>query len=127
MGDTQMVSLAPLAIVPQVRAGKLKALAVSTTTRVPQLPDVPTFREAGLPMDGSAWIGLVAPAGTPAPIIERLNHAFVSAMRDPATNEKLKSQYMDPDPGTPAQFAAFMKAELAKWAPVIKRSGATIG
>jgi tripartite-type tricarboxylate transporter receptor subunit TctC len=126
MGDTQMVSLAPLAVVPQVKAGKLKALAVSTTRRVPQLPDVPTFREAGLPMDGSAWIGLVAPAATPAPIIERLNHEFVAAMRDPGVNEKLKAQYMEADPGTPAQFAAFMKAELAKWGPVIKRSGATI-
>jgi tripartite-type tricarboxylate transporter receptor subunit TctC len=125
-GDTQMVSLAPLAVMPQVKAGKLKALAVSTAKRVPQMPEIPTFREAGLPMDGSAWIGLVAPAGTPAPIIERLNHEFVAAMRDPATNEKLKSQYMEAEPGTPAQFAAFMKEELAKWGPVIKRSGATI-
>ena len=125
-GDTQMVSLAPLAIMPQVHAGKLKALAVSTAKRSPELPNLPTFREAGLPMDGSAWIGLVAPAGTPAPIIERLNHEFVAAMRDPATNEKLRVQYMDADPGTPAQFAAFMKAELAKWGPVIRRTGATI-
>ena len=126
MGDTHMTSLAPLAIVPQVQAGKLKAVAVSTTRRVPQLPNVPTLREAGVPMDGSAWIGLVAPAATPAPIIQRLNREFVAAMRDPATVEKLKAQYMDPEPGTPAQFAAFMKAELAKWGPVIKRSGATI-
>jgi len=125
-GDTHMVSLAPLAVMPQVKAGKLKALAVSTAQRVPQMPEIPTFREAGLPMDGSAWIGLVAPAGTPAPILERLNHEFVAAMRDPATNEKLKSQYMEADPGTPAQFAAFMREELAKWGPVIKRSGATI-
>ena len=125
-GDTHMVSLAPLAVMPQVKAGRLKALAVSTAQRVPQMPEIPTFREAGLPMDGSAWIGLVAPAGTPAPILERLNHEFVAAMRDPATNEKLKSQYMEADPGTPAQFAAFMREELAKWGPVIKRSGATI-
>jgi tripartite-type tricarboxylate transporter receptor subunit TctC len=125
-GDTQIVSLAPLAVMPQVQAGKLKALAVSTTRRVAQLPGVPTLREAGVPMDGSAWIGLVAPAGTPAPVIERLNREFVAAMRDPATNEKLKAQYMDAEPGTPAEFAAFMKAELAKWGPVIKRSGATI-
>lgn len=125
-GDTHMVSLAPLAVMPQVQAGKLKALAVSTARRVPQLPNLPTFREAGLPMDGSAWIGLVAPAGTPAAIIERLNREFVAAMRDPAIHEKLKVQYMDAEPGTPQQFAAFMKAELAKWGPVIKRSGATI-
>lgn len=125
-GDTQIISLAPLAVMPQVAAGKLKALAVSTAKRVPQLPNLPTFREAGLPMDGSAWIGLVAPAATPASIIERLNREFVAAMRDPAVNEKLRAQYMDPEPGTPQHFAAFMQGELAKWGPVIKRSGATI-
>lgn len=125
-GDTHIVSLAPLAVMPQVQAGKLKALAVSTAKRTPQLPNLPTFRESGVAMDGSAWIGLVAPAGTPAPILERLNREFVAAMRDPATNEKLKAQYMDAEPGTQEQFAAFMKAELAKWTPVIKRSGATI-
>jgi tripartite-type tricarboxylate transporter receptor subunit TctC len=125
-GDTQIISLAPLAVMPQVQAGKLKALAVSTARRVPQLPSLPTFREAGVPLDGSAWIGLVAPAATPAPIIDRLNREFVAAMRDPATNEKLKAQYMEAEPGTPQQFAAFMREELAKWGPVIKRSGATI-
>ena len=125
-GDTHIVSLAPLAVMPQVQAGKLKVVAVSTARRVAQLPDVPTLREGGVPMDGSAWIGLVAPAGTPAPVIERLNREFVAAMRDPATHEKLRAQYMDADPGTPAQFAAFMRNELAKWTPVIKRSGATI-
>jgi tripartite-type tricarboxylate transporter receptor subunit TctC len=125
-GDTQITSLAPLAVMPHVQAGRLKALGVSTARRVPQLANIPTFREGGLPMDGSAWIGLVAPHGTPAPIIERLNREFVAALRDPATSEKLKAQYMDAEPGTPAQFAAFMQRELAKWAPVIRRSGATI-
>jgi tripartite-type tricarboxylate transporter receptor subunit TctC len=125
-GDTQILSLAPLAVMPQVQAGKLKALGVSSARRLPQLPNLPTFREAGLPMDGSAWIGLVAPHGTPAPVIGRLNREFVAAMRDPATNEKLKAQYMEAEPGTPAQFAAFMQQELAKWGPVIRRSGATI-
>jgi tripartite-type tricarboxylate transporter receptor subunit TctC len=125
-GDTHIISLAPLAVMPQVQAGKLKALAVSTARRVPQLPGLPTFRESGVPMDGSACIGLVAPAGTPAPIIQRLNQELVAAMRDPAINEKLRSQYMDAEPGTPQQFAAFMKAELDKWTPVIQRSGATI-
>ena len=125
-GDTQIISLAPLAVMPQVNAGKLKALGVSTAQRIPQAPTIPTFREGGLAMDGSAWIGLVAPSATPAPIIERLNREFVAAMRDPATAEKLRAQYMDPEPGTPAQFAAFMRAELAKWGPVIERSGAKI-
>ncbi|MDE2606372.1 MAG: tripartite tricarboxylate transporter substrate binding protein [Burkholderiales bacterium] len=122
-GDTHMVSLAPLAVMPQVQAGKMKALAVSTAKRLPQLPDVPTFRESGIALDGSAWIGIVAPAGTPAPVIQKLNAAYVAAMRDPAIVAKLRSQYMEPDPGTPEQFAAFLKAERAKWGPIIQRAG----
>jgi tripartite-type tricarboxylate transporter receptor subunit TctC len=125
-GDTQIISLAPAAVIPQANAGKLKVLAVSTAKRLPQLPSVPTFRESGIDMDGSAWIGLVAPAGVPAPIIARLNQEFVAAMRDPATLEKLRAQYMEPEPGTPQQFAAYMQAELKKWGPVIKRSGAKV-
>jgi tripartite-type tricarboxylate transporter receptor subunit TctC len=122
-GDTHMVSLAPLAVMPQVEAGKMKVIAVSTAKRLPQLPDVPTFRESGVALDGSAWIGVIAPAGTPAPIINRLNAAFVAAMRDPAILARLRAQYMEPEPGTPAQFGAYMKAELAKWGPIIKRAG----
>ena len=122
-GDTHMVSLAPLAVMPQVQAGKMKVLAVSTAKRLPQLPDVPTFRESGVPLDGSAWIGIVAPAGTPAPVIQKLNAAYVAAMRDPAIVAKLRAQYMEPDPGTPAQFAAFLQGERAKWGPIIKRAG----
>lgn len=125
-GDTHIISLAPAAVVPQANAGKLKILGVSTTKRLPQLPNVPTFREGGLDMDGSAWIGLVAPSGVPAPIIARLNQEFVGAMKDPATLEKLRAQYMEPEPGTPQQFAAFMQSELKKWGPIIKRSGAKV-
>jgi tripartite-type tricarboxylate transporter receptor subunit TctC len=122
-GDTHIVSLAPLAVMPQVQAGKMKLLAVSTAKRLPQLPNVPTLRESGIPLDGSAWIGIVAPAGIPAPVLARLNQAFVGAMRDPAVVAKLRSQYMEPEPGTPQQFAAYMRAERAKWGPVIKRAG----
>jgi tripartite-type tricarboxylate transporter receptor subunit TctC len=126
-GDTQIASLAPLAIMPQVQAGRLKALAISTPRRSPLLPDIPTFREAGiLDVEATAWIGMVAPAKTPPAIIERLNREFVAAMKDPATIEKLKAQYMEPAPGTPAEFAAFMQAELKRWGPVIRRSGATV-
>ena len=126
-GDTQIASLAPLAIMPQVQAGRLKALAISTPQRSPLLPNIPTFREAGiLDVEASAWIGMVAPAKTPQVIIERLNLEFVAAMRDPAVAERLKAIYMTPDPGTPAQFAAFMQEELKRWAPVIRRSGATV-
>ena len=126
-GDTQIASLAPLAIMPQVAAGKLKALAISTSRRSPLLPDIPTFKEAGIvDVEASAWIGVVAPARTPPAIIERLNREFVAALKDPATVEKLRAQYMEAAPMSPAEFAAFMRAELARWTPVIKRSGASV-
>lgn len=126
-GDTHMLSLAPLAVMPQVQAGKLKAIAVSTARRLPQLPNLPTLRESGIALDGSAWIGIVGPAGLPAPVLAKLNQAFVAAMRDPAVVEKLRAQYMEPEPGTPEQFAAYMQAERAKWGPVIKRAGIKAG
>ncbi len=126
-GDVQMASLAPLAVMPHVQSGRLRALAVSTAKRVPQLPNLPTLGEGGIKdADGTAWIGVVAPSATPAPIIERLNREFVAALRDPAVVERLRNQYMDPQPSTPAEFTAFMRAELAKWGPVIKRTGVTI-
>ena len=126
-GDTQIASLAPLAVMPHVPTGRLKVLAISTPQRSPLLPSIPTFKETGvLDVVASAWIGLVAPAKTPPAIIERLNREFVAAMKDPVVVEKLKAQYMDPQPGTPAEFTAYMQEELKRWTPVIKRSGATV-
>ena len=126
-GDTQIASLAPLAVMPHVPTGRLKVLAISTPQRSPLLPNIPTFKETGvLDVVASAWIGLVAPAKTPAAIIERLNREFVAAMKDPAVVEKLRAQYMDPNPGTPAEFATYMQEELKRWTPVIKRSGASV-
>ena len=126
-GDTQLASLAPLAVMPHVPTGRLKILAISTPQRSPLLPNVPTFKETGvLDVVASAWIGLVAPAKTPPAVIERLNKEFVAAMKDPATVEKLRAQYMEPQPGTPAEFAAYMQEELKRWTPVIKRSGASV-
>ncbi len=126
-GDTQIASLAPLAVMPHVPTGRLKVLAISTPQRSPLLPNIPTFKETGvLDVVASAWIGLVAPAKTPPAIIERLNREFVAAMKDPAVVEKLRAQYMDPNPGTPAEFAAYMQEELKRWTPVIKRSGASV-
>ena len=126
-GDTHIASLAPLAVMPHVPTGRLKVLAISTPQRSPLLPNIPTFKETGvLDVVASAWIGLVAPAKTPAAIIERLNREFAAAMKDPATAEKLRAQYMEPQPGTPAEFAAYMQEELKRWTPVIKRSGAVV-
>ena len=126
-GDTHIASLAPLAVMPHVPTGRLKVLAISTPQRSPLLPNIPTFKETGvLDVVASAWIGLVAPAKTPPAIIERLNREFAAAMKDPATAEKLRAQYMEPQPGTPAEFAAYMQEELKRWTPVIKRSGAVV-
>ena len=126
-GDTQIASLAPLAVMPHVATGRLKVLAISTPQRSPLLPNIPTFKETGvLDVVASAWIGLVAPAKTPLAIVERLNREFVAALKDPATAEKLRAQYMEPQPGTPAEFAAYLQEELKRWTPVIKRSGAVV-
>lgn len=126
-GDTQMASLAPLAVIPQVKAGKLRALAVTTAERSVFMPDVPTFREAGIPdIDATAWIGIVVPARTAPAIIDRLNREIVAILKDPQTVEKLRAVYMDPVGNLPQAFAAFMQEELKRWKPVIVRSGATI-
>jgi tripartite-type tricarboxylate transporter receptor subunit TctC len=126
-GDTHMASLAPLAVIPQVQAGKLRALAVTTRERSVFVPEVPTFREAGIAdIEATAWIGIVVPARTPAPIVERLNREIVAVLKDPATVERLRRVYMEPVGNTPAQFAAFMQDELRRWKPIIARAGVTL-
>jgi tripartite-type tricarboxylate transporter receptor subunit TctC len=126
-GDTQMGTLPPAAVMPQVRAGKLKALAVTTGTRSPLLPELPTFKESGIPdVEATAWLGFVVPAAVPAPLVERINRELVAALRDPAVADKLRAQYMEPAPGTPKEFAEFMQAELRRWTPVIRRAGVTL-
>lgn len=126
-GDTQMGTLPPAAVMPQVRAGRLKALAVTTASRSPLLPELPTFREAGIPdVEATAWLGFVVPAAVPAPLVERINRELVAALRDPDVVAKLRTQFMEPMPGTPQAFAGFMQAELKRWGPVIKRAGVTL-
>jgi len=126
-GDTHMASLAPLAVLPQVKAGRLKALAVTTRERSAFVPDVPTFREAGIAdIEATAWIGIVVPAKTPPAIVERLNREIVAILKEPASVEKLRAVYMDPVGDTPQHFGAFMREELARWTPVIRRAGVTM-
>lgn len=123
-GDTQMGTLPPAAVMPQVRAGKLRALAVTTGQRYALLAELPTFREAGIPdVEASAWLGFVLPSGVPAPLVEQLNRELVAALREPEVADKLRAQYMQPMPGTPKEFADFMQAELRRWTPVIQRAG----
>jgi tripartite-type tricarboxylate transporter receptor subunit TctC len=104
--------------------GKLKAIGVSSTHRIPSLPDVPTFAESGLSgFESVGWFGLVAPAGTPADIVARLNEAFVKALRDPSVTEKIRSLGAEPWPTSPEQFARFIESESAKWGKLVSEAG----
>ena len=126
-GDVQFACVPPVAVMPQVKSGKLKPLAVSTARRSSLMPDIPTMREAGLPeIENTAWMAVMAPAGTPNEVIERMNAEFNAAMQLPDVKEKLAAQYMEPAGGSAADLAAFLKRELATMTPVIKRSGATV-
>jgi tripartite-type tricarboxylate transporter receptor subunit TctC len=113
--------------VPQVRAGKLRALGVSTAKRISALPDVPTIAEAGVPdFEASGANGLVGPAGMPPAIVERLNAAVVRIVKDPAMSKYLSDQGAEPWTTTPAEYSAYIKSEVAKWAKAVKDSGARI-
>ncbi|QIL74165.1 tripartite tricarboxylate transporter substrate binding protein (plasmid) [Diaphorobacter sp. HDW4B] len=106
---------------PHVKAGKLKALGVTSSTRVSQLPDAPTLSEAGVPgYEVMSWFGLWAPAKTPQPIVEKLNHAIVEILKSPEVQQKISEQGAVPTPETPAEFDRFIRAETDKWSKVVK-------
>ena len=111
---------------PNIRAGKLKALAVTTLGRSPALPDVPPVADTirGFAID--TWWGLVAPAGTPREVIARLNSAFVTALQSPEAKTRFGALMAEPVTNSPDEFGAFMKAELAKYEKVVKLSGAKV-
>ena len=113
-----------------IRAGKLRAFAVTTAARSPSFPELPTMAEAGgrqlAGFDVTTWFGVMAPAGTPAPVVARLNEEFRKALLTPEMRERLKAMGAEPSPTTPEQFAAFIRAELAKYEKVVKFSGARV-
>jgi tripartite-type tricarboxylate transporter receptor subunit TctC len=113
---------------PQIKAGKLKALAVTSAQRSAALPDVPTIAEAGpvKGFDASSWFGLLAPADTPAEIVNRLQQESAKALGTPALKERLLAQGAIPSGMPPAEFAAYIAAETKKWAQVVKVSGAKV-
>lgn len=115
---------------PHIRSGRLKALAVTSSKRSEALPDVPTVEEAGGPalkgFEASSWFGLLAPAGTPADIVTRVQQETTKALATPAVAERLKAQGAIPSGITSAQFSALIAAETAKWAKVVKVSGAKV-
>ena len=112
---------------PQIRAGKIKALAVASEKRVAALPDLPTVGESGYPgFEAWAWQGFVAPARTPHDVVMKLNGAFAKVMADPAIKQRLSESGFEPQTSTPEQFSAYMKSEIAKWAKVIRDSNISL-
>jgi len=113
--------------IQHVRSGKLRPLAVTTAKRSPELPDVPTIAEAGVPgYEATSWFGLLAPAATPADIVNKIDAALIKVYANPELRKKIADQGAEPVVEKPAEFAAFIKAETAKWGKVVQASGATV-
>jgi len=123
-GHIQMIVADVPFLLPHVRSGALKALAVTSATRSPALRDVPTTAELGYAsVNSDNWYGLVAPAGMPPESLERLRTASVKALQSTELKQQFETQHAFPSPTTPAEFAAFVKAEQAKWGPVVLTTG----
>jgi len=121
--DLAMVDVA--SAINQVKAGRLKAIAVTSARRVSVAPDVPTLAEAGLSgYEATGWFGVVMPAGTPANIIGRMNGELVAALKRGEIRERVIAAGAEPSPSTPAEFGALIRDEIAKWAEVVRISGA---
>ena len=126
-GETQMIFAVMQPLQAQIQAGRLRALAVTTATRFALLPDLPTVAEAGFPgFEALAWNGVLVPAGTPRPIVQRLNTEINAILKDPAVKSSLNAQGFELVGGTPEDFADLIRNESDKWAPVIKKTGAKI-
>jgi len=123
-GRVQIMFDAAPSLIAHIRSGRLRVLGAASTERNRLLPEVPTFGELGYPKVAvSLWYGLLAPAGTPKPVVEKLNREAARALTSPDVRDKLQAQGAEPMPGTPEAFASFMQEEMAKWAPVVKQAG----
>ena len=123
-GETQMIFAVMQPLQAQVQAGKLRAIAVTTAKRFPLLPDLPSIAESGYPgFEALAWNGLLVPAGTPRPVIARLNNEINAILRQPDVQKKLNDSGFDLPGGTPEDFGRLISGETEKWAPVIRKVG----
>lgn len=126
-GQVTMVFADPVSALPHMQAGTLRALAVTSNERSPVAPDVPTIAESGYPgFDAIAWHGILAPAGTPAPIIAKLHDQIVAALKDPATKALLEAQAMATVGDTPQQFSASIKQDIAVWKEVANQANVSV-
>ena len=126
-GHVQMMFATAASVIGLIKNGRVRALAVTTPKRTALLPDLPTVDELGLKgFDATTWHGLVAPAGTPKPIIDALNFAVVEALKDPATQKSLQDLGVDIVGDSAKEFEAYIKSEIPKWTAVVKNSGAHV-
>jgi tripartite-type tricarboxylate transporter receptor subunit TctC len=122
-GRVQVMFNSAVSILPQVRSGKLRALAMTAAKRSAAMPDLPTVAESGVPgYEAASWYGVLAPAGTPRPIMEKLNSEIVRIARTPEVRERLAADGADPVGSSPEEFAAYIKLELTRWARVIDQA-----
>jgi tripartite-type tricarboxylate transporter receptor subunit TctC len=123
-GDVQYACLPPVTVMPQAKAGRLKALAVTSAERSALLPELPTLRESGLPdIQAVPWFAYMAPKGTPNEVVQRMSREIAVVLKDPETVKRLQTAYFDPVGSTPEALAKFMGEELIRWKPVIQRAG----
>lgn len=123
-GDVHFACLPPVSVMPQVKAGRLVALGVTSAERSALLPELPTLRESGLPdIQAVPWFAYLAPKGTPPAVVQRVSQAIAATLKDPETRKRLETAYFDPVGSTPQALADFMAQELRTWRPVIERAG----
>jgi tripartite-type tricarboxylate transporter receptor subunit TctC len=115
-----MACLPAIAVTPHLASGTVKMLAVSTATRSPFLPDVPTLKEAGIDVEADAWMGMIAPGSTPHALVEAIHAQVVAVVQEADVREKLATQLMLPVGNSPAELRQVIENEIARWAPVIK-------
>ena len=123
-GQISMVFGGVPGVAPHIRSRKLRGLGVTSATRTPAFPELPTIAEAGVPgYEVTLWYGVLAPAGTPAPVVTTLNRTLVRALDAAETRERMSGEGAEPSPTTPDQFRAFIKSEIGRWSSVMKSTG----
>ncbi len=125
-GDAQMACMPAISVLPQAKAGKVKMLAVSTAKRSPFLPNIPTLKESGIDVEADAWMGLIAPGGTPKAIVDAINKDVIAILKLQNIRDKLAVQLMQPVGSSPEEFRKQIDGEIARWAPIIKAANVKV-